>query len=64
MKWFVVSLGFSVPSVVKPFRTNGKSFDTENTEKAKPRNLRVSSCQLEECRKMGDRELFRARIRG
>jgi hypothetical protein len=60
MRRFVVSPGFSVSSVLEQFRTNGKSFNTENSEKAKPQNLRVSSRQLEERRKLRNGKLFRA----
>jgi hypothetical protein len=60
MRRFVVSPGFSV---LKPFHTNGKCLnteDTENAEMAKIQNLRVSPRQLEERRKLRDGKLFRA----
>jgi len=65
MNCLAVSVDFSVASVVKPFGTNGKSFNTgntEDTENAKHQKVRPSSRQLEECRKLRDRKLFRACI--
>jgi len=60
-------LGSSLRLVFKGFGNTGKIFNTENTggtENARRRKFLVSSRQLEEPRKLGDAELFRARIRG
>jgi hypothetical protein len=50
MNSLAISENFSVSSVLKPFGTIGKSFNTEGTEspeKAVRQNCRLSSRQLE-----------------